>query len=97
MNGQELFILFQSFGASFMIIWPVLIIARYLYRKNTPDSWHMSSWSDTIIRPLALSIFLIMVASALYLLIEKRNYYALIGPIEVFLLFFFLPLYKKMD
>lgn len=97
MNEHEMFALFQSFLLSFIVIWPVLMIARYVYRQNTPHSWQMRNWSDSMVRPLAFVIFLVMLASAVYILIEKRNYYALIGPIEVFLMFFFLPLYKKMD
>lgn len=97
MNEHEIFALFQSFLLSFIIIWPALMITRYVYRQNTPYTWQMRNWSDNMVRPLAFVIFLVMLISAAYVLIEKRNYYALIGPIEVFLMFFFLPLYKKMD
>lgn len=97
MNEHEMFALFQSFLLSFIVIWPALMIARYVYRQNTPYNWQMGNWSDSMVRPLAFVIFLVMIASAVYILIEKRNYYALIGPIEVFFMFFFLPLYKKMD
>lgn len=99
MSQEQFLVLMQSFAASILLIGPLLILSRAVYRYFiTEDSiLRMQNWNDTIIRPVALVLFLAMVFAGLYLFFAQPNYYALLGPIEVILGFFFFPLYKRMD
>lgn len=99
MSPEQLLVLMQSFIASVLLIGPLLIAGRAMYRYFVPKNTvlRMQNWNDSIIRPVALCLFLTMVVSALYLMIVKPDFYALISPVEFVLGFFFFPLYKRME
>lgn len=96
MESYELLAIIQSFVFS-LIMWPFLMLIKYVYGKNTPESFHVANWSDSTRRFVALIIFLIMIIIATYLLTKGKNYYGLLGPFEVFLMFYFIPIYRKID
>lgn len=99
MLQQQLLVLLQSFAACAFLILPMLLIARIAYRKTVPNTHmlRMSNWTDSIIRPVALVLFLLMIASVFYFFVIKPDFYALIAPIVFTLGFFFFPLYKRMQ
>lgn len=99
MSPEQLLVLMQSFIACLLVIFPILLIARMVYRNMIPDTHmlRMSNWTDSVVRPVALCLFLLMLGFAFYLFFIKPDYYALISPVEFVLGFFFFPLYKKMN
>lgn len=99
MNGNnfELLALFQSFVYSVIIIGPLYLVGRSIFRTHGPECMQMNNLSDNVVRSLALATFLLMIASFIVILYNWSNWYALMGPIEVLLTFLFVPLYKKME
>lgn len=96
---QQLLVLVQCLTACMLILFPILVIARKVYREIVPNTHilRMSNWKDNIVRPVALVLFLIMVGSGFYFMVLKPDFYALSVPIVFILGFFFFPLYKRMN
>lgn len=97
MIGPQILALAQSFVFSTLIIFPLMLLVRAGWRDNAPSHYQLSNLPDSVVRGLAMFVFTIMAGAVVLVGFHWDNWYAILGPVEVFLFLIFMPLYKKME
>lgn len=94
MTYIQILTLVQSLIYSALILIPILYMIKVVLKKYIPVEMHVDNLPDNVVRGLALTIFLLMIGS---IMLVTTQWFAALGPIEIILIYIFIPLYKKME
>lgn len=93
----EIMGLITSTSYSLLILYPLMLAVKGILVKYGHHSIQIKNMSDNTVRSLAFIVFLLMILSAVLIGFNWYNWYGLLGPVQIILLFLFIPLYKKME